>query len=139
MEEVNRINSIAPCLLIQTLIPLMQKTENVPYIINVHSREGLINVKKTKFHIHLNMAKIGLSMLTNCLVKTKIKTEIGKRFSIHGVDPGWISVDEYYEDSKPWIVPSLDEIDGASRILFPVFKQLESCSKTRKHFYNIVH
>ena len=138
MEEVYRINAIAPCLLIQTLTPLMQLSKSPPYIINVHAREGLINVKKSKFHIHLNMAKIGLSMLTRCLISSKLKTINGELFRIHGVDPGWISVDEYYEENRPWIVPPLDEIDGASRILFPLFSNFQSCSKTRRHFFQLI-
>ena len=116
----------------------MQLSKTPPYIINVHAREGLINVKKSKFHIHLNMAKIGLSMLTKCLVSSKLKTFNGELFRIHGVDPGWISVDEYYEENRPWIVPPLDEIDGAARILFPLFSNFQSCSKTRRHFFQLI-
>ena len=62
------------------------------------------------------------------------KTLTGKNFSIHGCDPGWFSVDEYYEDTKPFIAPPLDEIDGASRILYPIFTKKISCRKTRRHF-----
>ena len=138
MEEVYRVNAIAPCLLIQTLIPLMKLSKNPPYIINVHAREGLINVKKSKFHIHLNMAKIGLSMLSKCLISIKLKTIHNELFRIHGVDPGWISVDEYYEKNRPWNVPPLDEIDGASRILYPLFANLQSSSKTRRHFHQLI-
>jgi len=134
MEEVYRVNAIAPCLLVQTMMPLLKNSES-PYIINVHAREGLIDVRKSKKHIHLNMAKSGLSMLTRCLVDCNLKTNSGKSFSIHGCDPGWLSIDEYYESDKPWIVPPLDEIDGAARILFPLFKKLKSLRKTRRHFY----
>ena len=70
------------------------------------------------------MAKAGLAMLTLCLTKSDLKTENGKSFSIHGCDPGWISVDEYYEDSKPWDIPPLDERDGAARILYPLIVEL---------------
>lgn len=138
MEEVYRVNAIAPCLLIQTLSPLMQLSDVPPYIINVHAREGLINVKKSKFHMHLNMAKSAMSMLTRCLASSKLRTNKNELFRIHGVDPGWFSVDEYYETNRPWIVPPLDEIDGASRILYPLFANLQSCSITRRHFYKLI-
>jgi NAD(P)-dependent dehydrogenase (short-subunit alcohol dehydrogenase family) len=138
MEEVYRVNAIAPCLLVQSLLELMKMSEEPPYIINVHAREGLLNVKKSKFHMHLNMAKSAMSMFTRCLASSKLKTNNNEYFRIHGVDPGWISVDEYYEDNCPWIVPPLDEIDGAARILYPLFKNLSTCSKTRRHFCNIV-
>lgn len=134
IEEVFRINSVAPLIITQQLIPLMEKSDVVPYIINVHAREGLFNVSKSDKHIHTNMGKAGLAMLTKCLNVMKLKTYSGKKFSIHGCDPGWISVDEYYKESSPWIVPPLDEIDGASRILFPLFKNNSSCEKTRRHY-----
>ena len=138
MEEVYRINAIAPCMIVQSLKPLMEKATESPYIINVHAREGLMNVKKSKFHMHLNMAKSGLAMLTKCLISSKLTTSNGHRFRIHGTDPGWISVDEYYESNCPWKVPPLDEIDGAARILYPLFANLDTCSKTRRHFYTLI-
>jgi len=58
----------------------------------------------------------------------------GKKVSVHGCDPGWISVDEYYEDDAPWICPPLDEVDGAARVLFPVWRNFSGKEKTRVHF-----
>lgn len=135
MEEIMRINSVAPLLLIQNMIPLMKKSESLPYIINVHAREGLFQVKKNGIHPHTNIGKAGMSMLTKCLVESNLKTDKGEQFSIHGCDPGWISVDEYYENDRPWNVPPLDEVDGAARILFPIFHGIRySDSRTRRHF-----
>jgi hypothetical protein len=58
-----------------------------------------------------------------------------KKVYFHGCDPGWISVDEYYENDRPWIVPPLDEIDGAARVLFPIMNKVKgSFMKTRRHF-----
>ena len=42
------------------------------------------------------------------------------------------------EEKRPWIVPPLDEIDGAARILFPLFSNFQSCSKTRRHFFQLI-
>jgi len=139
MEEVYRINAIAPTILVQGLTDLMVKSENTPYIINIHAREGLLNVFKNSKHIHTNMAKSALHMLTACLSSCNLKTQYGIRFSIHGICPGWLSVDEYYENNRPWVVPPLDEIDGAARALYPVFKELKSCLYTRRHFTKIIN
>lgn len=135
MEEVFRVNAMAPCLLIQCLKSVLKKSSVNPYIINVNSREGLFQVgMKTKNHIHLNMAKAGLAQLHRTLSNCTIKTYNYKKFRFHLCDPGWISVDEYYEDKRPWIVPPLDEVDGASRIIYPLMKEIGTCSRTRRHY-----
>ena len=139
-EECYRINAVAPTLLIQKMLPLLNKSSVSPYIINVHAREGVFKTKKEDLHLQTNMAKAALHMLTKCLArKSDLITEAGSRFSIHGCDPGWFSVDEYYESDRPWVVPPLDEIDGAARILFPLFAQLPGCSPTRRHFYQLTY
>ncbi len=134
MEEIFRTNVVGPTIMIQTLLPLLKKSNYHPTIINVHAREGLITVKKTKFHIHTNYGKTCLHMLTKCLIEHDLKTNDGKTFRIHGCCPGFISIDEYYENERPWIVPPIDEIDGASRILFPLFNENKSCPETRRHY-----
>lgn len=133
IEEVLRVNTVAPMILTQCFIPLLRKSAQ-PYIIHVHAREGLFRVQKSSKHPHTNMAKAGLAMLTKCLIQSDLRTDSGVKFRIHGCDPGWISVDEYYEESRPWVVPPIDEVDGASRILFPFYSELESCSMTRRHY-----
>jgi hypothetical protein len=85
------------------------------------------------------MAKAAECMLTKCLISYKLTTEDEKLFSIHGVDPGWFSVDEYYQYSAPWVAPPLDEIDGAARIVFPIFKNCASSRKTRRHFHTFTY
>lgn len=139
MEEVFRINATAPVLMFQGLLPLLKKSER-PFVINVHAREGLFNVSKHDKHLHTNMAKAGLAMFTKCTQRASLRTDGGKRVSIHGCDPGWISVDEYHKDSRPWIVPPLDEVDGAARILYPVMANLTKGSmKTRRHFDQLLY
>ncbi|KAF7785843.1 hypothetical protein PRUB_a0237 [Pseudoalteromonas rubra] len=139
-EECYRINAVAPTLLIQKMLPLLSKSLVSPYIINVHAREGLFKTKKEDLHLQTNMAKSALHMLTKCLArKSDLVTESGVRFSVHGCDPGWFSVDEYYESESPWVVAPLDEIDGAARILFPLFAELPGCSPTRRHFYQLTY
>lgn len=138
MEEILRVNVVAPTLLIQTLLPLFQACKKSPYIINVHAREGLLSVKKTPYHMHTNFGKSGLHMLTKCLIAHEFHTKSGAPFRIHGCCPGFISIDEYFEDSRPWIVPPLDEVDGAARVLFPLFQGYKSEWKTRRHFHQLI-
>lgn len=138
LEEVHRINSIAPFLTVKYLLPLIQKSDIIPYIIHVHAREGIFDTVKAPIHIHTNMAKASLHMFTKCLKDCKYKTQSGKLISVNGVNPGWFSVDEYYKNNCPWVVPPLDEIDGAARILYPLFKEL-SCGKTRNHFTKLTY
>jgi len=133
MEEVYRINAVAPVLLIQACLQLLQRSTR-PYVINVHAREGIFDGFKTHKHMHTNMAKAALGMATRTLCADR---RLGIR--VHGCDPGWISVDEYYEDGAPWIVPPLDERDGAARILYPIWRQYNSCWKTRKHYDIMVY
>lgn len=134
MEEVFRINAIGPALIFKNCIKYINNSKHIPYIINVHAKEGLITTTKSNKHIHTNMAKIALAMFTRGIIDSKFKTNMNMKYSIHGCDPGWISVDEYYEHNKPLDVPPLDEIDGASRILYPLFKNESSKRKTRRHF-----
>jgi NAD(P)-dependent dehydrogenase (short-subunit alcohol dehydrogenase family) len=137
-EEVYRINAIAPMIIIRTMIPLLRQCNESPYIINVHAREGLFLGKSCK-HYHTNMSKAALAMLTWSLRPMNLKTTNGHKFLIHGIDPGWISVDEYYEESRPWIVPPLTEIDGAARIVYPIMADLKySCFKTRRHYTEFI-
>mmetsp|Transcript_33994 Transcript_33994/g.71512 ORF Transcript_33994/g.71512 Transcript_33994/m.71512 type:complete len:762 (+) Transcript_33994:35-2320(+) len=100
------------------------------YIINIHAREGLLSVARNDKHVHTNMAKASLAMLTSALAGG-----LGSnRLRVHGCDPGWFSVDEYYEDKRPWVAPPLDEVDAAARVLYPLWMELPSCPKTRRHF-----
>lgn len=136
MEELFRINAIAPVLLTQAFLDLLERSERA-YIINVHAKEGLFLTHKTTYHMHTNMAKAAMAMFTRTLVEHKYRSKVdpGNPFSIHGCDPGWISIDEYGEHQCPWLSPPIDERDGAARILYPVFKGIQASKPlTRKHF-----
>jgi NAD(P)-dependent dehydrogenase (short-subunit alcohol dehydrogenase family) len=138
MESVFRINAIAPALIIKTMFLLLKNSPiNRPRIINTHAREGLFSVRKTPRHIHTNMGKAALHMLTLCLGREKIMTHAGVKIAIHGIDPGWISIDEYGMKERPFDVPPIDEIDGAARLLYPVFKSSTGfgSGKTVRHYY----
>lgn len=135
MEEVYRVNAIAPALMIQTFMPLLQACLSNPYVINVHARECLFHVDKDDRHVHTNMAKAALGMLTRCLAGSSYQTTAGAKIWFHGIDPGWMSIDEYYKSSSPVIIPPLDEVDGASRVLYPIMANVQGSFKsTRRHF-----
>lgn len=134
LNEVFKVNCMAPFILVQSLLPLMKKSENKPFIINVHAREGRFNCKKSGIHPHTNMTKAALAMLTKCLYSSSLQTNNGQKFSINGCDPGWFSIDEYKLKESPWITPPIDEIDAAARILYPLFMDLSGNEQTRIHF-----
>jgi NAD(P)-dependent dehydrogenase (short-subunit alcohol dehydrogenase family) len=139
MEELFRINSIAPVLITKVFLPLL-KQSNRAYIINVHAKEGLFNVHKTSRHMHTNMAKSAIAMFTRVLVDSRYVSEkTGVKFAVHGCDPGWISIDEYELDGSQWITPPLDEVDGAARILYPLWEERSSNPKTRRHFEKFLY
>lgn len=134
LEEVFRVNAIAPFILIQTLIPLLKRSTHIKScIINTHAKEGNFDVSKSGNHPHTNMAKSALHQLTLMINKTNFNNV---KISCYGVDPGWISVDEYYKESAPFIAPPLTELDGASRMLYPILskKNYSSKRKTNKHY-----
>lgn len=140
LQEVMRVNAVAPFALTMLCVPLLQRSAMVPFVINVHAREGLFGVRKGACHVHTNMAKAAFHMFTKGLASQRLETLTGQRFAIHGCDPGWVSVDEYYDNEQPWCTPPIDEVDGAARILYPLFRDLtSSCGKTRRHFDQLCH
>lgn len=124
--EVNLINHIAPYILIKELTPLF-KSSNFPkrFIINVTSSEGLFNYpSKTHYHPHTNMTKAALNMLTRTSAQDYVKNNI----YMNSVDVGWVStgVNESYriKQFEQAYIPPLDPVDGAARIIHPIFEAL---------------
>lgn len=120
--ECMTINAFAPFHLNQCLKQLLRKA-NGAYIVNVSSMEGVFNMKnKATNHPHTNMAKSALNMMT----MTSAKTYARDKIYMVSVDTGWITNEfpnEYESKSikKTDNVP-LDNIDGACRVLDPVFE-----------------
>lgn len=121
--EVQLVNLISPFILINGFLPLMkQSTSDRRYIINVSSMEGVFSKKnKNVYHPHTNIAKAGLHMLTRTIAKDLRKNNI----FVTAVDTGWIT----NENPVPLrgkrratsIQPPLDNVDGAARVLDPIF------------------
>ncbi|MER6254631.1 SDR family NAD(P)-dependent oxidoreductase [Streptomyces sp. NPDC001584] len=120
--EVQLVNAVAPFLLADRLLPLLEASPHARrYLINVSAVEGQFAARnKTSGHPHTNMAKAALNMLTRTSA-----TDLAAR-GIHtcSVDTGWVT------DEKPMPArerhaatgwrPPLDVVDGAARIYHPI-------------------
>lgn len=123
MLEVQLINVTAPFLLTNGLRSYMRNSSTLNrFIVNVSSVEGRFNTKqKLARHVHTNMAKASLNMMTH-----SISTDFAKdRIFVYSCDPGWVSnqFPPEYEISKNF-TPYLTFDDGAARVLYPVVKNL---------------
>ncbi len=121
MLEVQLINVTAPFLLTSCIRKMMlhNPSEN-KFIINVSSVEGRFQTKqKLARHVHTNMAKASLNMMTHSVASDFAKDNI----YVYSCDPGWVSnqFPPEYEISKNF-QPYLTFQDGACRILYPIVK-----------------
>ncbi|AEQ32706.1 short-chain dehydrogenase-reductase [Megavirus chiliensis] len=130
-------NIIGSVLIDKYLIPIMRPDKDT-YVIHVHAKEGTLDTHKTMNHMHTNIAKAGLHMLTRCLAGNSDSDEPRPLYpQIHGVNPGWFSIDEYPVRARfrsKIFNPPIDEIDAASRVVHPIFYQLPSSHKTWVHY-----
>ena len=128
MLEVNLINHIAPYLLIKGLTPHLKASNfSQKFIINVTSSEGQFSyANKSIFHPHTNMTKAALNMLTRTSAVEYEKFNI----YMNAVDVGWVSTgareDLRKKQFEKGYIPPLDSVDGASRIMHPIFEALEN-------------
>jgi NAD(P)-dependent dehydrogenase (short-subunit alcohol dehydrogenase family) len=127
--EVHLVNAIAPFLLCARLRPLMAKDPTGErHVVNVSAMEAQFSrKKKTDKHPHTNMAKAALNMLT----RTSAVDWAADRIWMNSVDTGWVTD----EDPVPHVTrkqrvhdfyPPLDIVDGAARVLDPIFVGLAS-------------
>ena len=139
MLEVQLINVTAPFLLTNGLRCYMRHESTLnKFIINVSSVEGRFNTKqKLARHVHTNMAKASLNMMTHSIAADFAQD----RIFVYSCDPGWVSnqFPPEYEISKNFI-PYLTYDDGAARVLYPVVKNLnEPNIKDSGCFYKDYH
>lgn len=122
--EVHLINAVAPFLLNARLKPLMLAVPTPDkHIVNVSAMEGqFYRPLKTTRHPHTNMAKAALNMMTRTSAADYVKAGI----HMNSVDTGWVTDEDPFtkciqkEDDERF-VPPLDSIDGAARVLDPIF------------------
>ena len=117
--EVQLINVTAPFILTNGLRRLLaHNPDENKFVINVSSVEGRFNTKqKLARHVHTNMAKASLNMMTHSIASDFASD----RIFVYSCDPGWVSnqFPPGYEISQEF-KPYLSYDDGAARILYPV-------------------
>src|SRR5215510_666358 len=122
--EVHLVNAVAPFVLNARLKPLMLNHPTADkHIVNVSAMEGQFYREfKTDKHPHTNMAKAALNMMTRTAAVDYVRDGI----HMNSVDTGWVTD----EDAGPLadrkreehgFHPPLDVVDGAARILDPIF------------------
>jgi NAD(P)-dependent dehydrogenase (short-subunit alcohol dehydrogenase family) len=127
--EVQLVNAVAPFVLNARLKPLFLRAgTRDQHIVNVSAMEGqFYRDFKTDKHPHTNMAKAALNMMTRTSAVDYAKDGI----HMNSVDTGWVT------DEDPATIaarkveehgfhPPLDIVDGAARIVDPIFEGLRS-------------
>ena len=121
--EVQLVNAIAPYILNARLKPLMLRTPGRhKHIVNVSAMEGqFYRTTKTDRHPHTNMAKAALNMMTRTSAADFVKDGI----HMNAVDTGWVTDEDpavhAARKADLGFSPPLDIIDGAARIVDPIF------------------
>ena len=128
--EVMLVNAAAPFVLTSKLLPLL-KHDNVGrdrHVVNVSAMEGqFYRRRKTEKHPHTNMAKAALNMMT----RTSAQECAPHGIWMNAVDTGWITDEDPAQIAARKAVdhafsPPLDIVDGAARIVDPIFAGLGS-------------
>ena len=121
--EVQLVNAIAPYILVARLKPLMLRSGRRDlHVVNVSAMEGqFYRTTKTDKHPHTNMAKAALNMMTRTSAPDFVKDGI----HMNAVDTGWVTDEDpavhAARKAELGFAPPLDIIDGAARIVDPVF------------------
>jgi NAD(P)-dependent dehydrogenase (short-subunit alcohol dehydrogenase family) len=122
--EVQLVNAIAPFVLNAKLRALMnrQRTDD-KHIVNVSAMEGQFYRRfKTDKHPHTNMAKAALNMMT----RTSAPDYARDGIFMNSVDTGWVTDEDVLhiaqrKAQQSGFSPPLDIVDGAARIVDPIF------------------
>ena len=122
--EVQLVNSVAPFILNARLKALMLRSpERDKHIVNVSAMEGqFYRSFKTDKHPHTNMAKAALNMMT----RTSAADYVRDGIHMNSVDTGWVTDEDAAEIAarktrEQGFHPPLDIVDGAARIVDPIF------------------
>ena len=126
--EVQLVNAIAPYVLNARLKPLMMKGGlRDLHIVNVSAMEGqFYRTTKTAKHPHTNMAKAALNMMT----RTSAPDYVQDGIHMNAVDTGWVTDEDpavhAARKAEQGFAPPLDIIDGAARIVDPIFSGINN-------------
>jgi len=128
--SAHSVNTFVPLILIRELLPLMGTTRSqspLPlstkpraHIINVSAREGMFEANpkskhKNGKHVHTNLAKAALNMLTETEAWPAWRE---RRVAMNSVDPGYLSMPLEVEQRGKECPIGWE--DGAGRVLWPI-------------------
>jgi NAD(P)-dependent dehydrogenase (short-subunit alcohol dehydrogenase family) len=128
--SAHAVNTFFPLILIRERLPIMghasldsspPSTKPHAYIVNESSREGIFEERtrsnaKGGRHVHTNMSKAALNMITETEAATAWKS---LRVAMNTLGPGYMSAAPEYEDSFDGLRP-IGWDDGAGRVLWPI-------------------
>ncbi len=138
------VNCSVPYLLIQSLMPLMRqeqtqflKDQPFSFVVNVSAMEGVFDASyKSARHPHTNIAKAGLNMITRTCAKSYLRDYF---IAMNSVDTGYITNEFPFNHANAKALPPLDEVDGAARILDPIFMAFNANFITNGAFLKDYH
>jgi NAD(P)-dependent dehydrogenase (short-subunit alcohol dehydrogenase family) len=127
--EVQLVNAVAPFILNARLKAIMLRhPEKDRHIVNVSAVEGQFSRRlKTNKHPHTNMAKAALNMMT----RTSAADYVQDGIHMNSVDTGWVTDEDpakiaERKTREQGFHPPLDIVDGAARIVDPIFSGIRS-------------
>jgi NAD(P)-dependent dehydrogenase (short-subunit alcohol dehydrogenase family) len=132
--EVQLVNAIAPFVLAGRLRELMKKSggEHAKHVVNVSAMEGSFSRgTKTDKHPHTNMAKAALNMMTLTSAPDYARDGI----FMNAVDTGWVTDEDPAQHATRkkedlGFQPPLDIVDGAARVIDPIFSTANGAEPT---------
>jgi NAD(P)-dependent dehydrogenase (short-subunit alcohol dehydrogenase family) len=125
--EVLTVNSAVPSLMCSLLLPLLRRSPlRERHVVNVSSMEGKMARRKLSAHPHTNAAKAALNMVTRTCA-----LDWSRDYCVlmNSVDTGWVTDERPLAAQlvHPAAYPAeLDEIDGAARVLQPIWRSAAS-------------
>jgi NAD(P)-dependent dehydrogenase (short-subunit alcohol dehydrogenase family) len=139
--EVHAVNCLAPFLLLRRLGPLLFTGPPGPrHVVNVSAMEGQFNGSfKTGRHPHTNMAKAALNMITRTCAAAYAECGV----YLNSVDTGWITNEAPQPVAARMAAEGfrepLDVVDGAARVLDPVFVGFSTGQHESGQFWKDYH